>query len=1429
MNDARAGRLRGAWRRPVRQPGPAAPREAADRPFLADVAIHLAACGSPDAVYDVVRDSIPALFPDTIAVVGRVTEDGDRVEVRDVLGVSDSLLGRALDMFGSDPRGHRFRLAGPLRAVYTHAGLHRFAGGLVEMAAGQVPRPLLRSVEKLLSIREVWTLALGEAGHLFGYIQVLVTRPGVIFDRSVVEPFAHLCYLAFARLASEERLRESERSLAAMLNANLESAFLLDRNGLVVLANPRAAERLGIPLESLVGRCVFDLLPPDVGDARRERLERVFATGQPVRFEDTRADMAMEHHVYPVVDEHGRVASAAIFAIDITERKRAEHALRESEGRVRAKLDAILLPEGDIGSLELADLLDVPEIQALMDRFLALTGIGVAIVDLRGTILVGTGWQDICTRFHRVHPDTARHCHASDTRLSAGVEPGTFRTYRCENGMWDIATPIVAGGRHVGSVFFGQLLFDDEEPDHEAFRERARVYGFEEEAYLAALERVPHWSRERVDAIMSFYAKLADLISTLGFRNFRLARTVSERDALLTSLHESEEKYRTLFESIDDAVYVIDRQSGRIIDVNPAAQRMYGYTRDEFVGLKNTDMSAEPEETDQATAERQLEIPLRLHRRKDGTVFPLEFAAGTCELQGRPTIIGTARDISERHRAEQALRESENRYRSILEYGGIGLGYWTTDGRALFFNRRAAEHMGGAPEQFVGRSLAEIYGQEAAAEYSRRLARAAASDVAVEYEDRVLIATDERWFLSTYARVCDSAGEVAGVQIISHEITARKLVEQALRESEEKHRILLDESVDPFFSFARDGTYRYVNRAFAEGVQRKPQEIIGRNISDVFSREEAERRLVPLAGVFRTGEERVIEVRVPRDDGDRYFITTITPVKDDSGTVSSVVCSSKDITARKRTEEALRESEDMHRTLLDASPVGVLVMQDGLWVYANPEGLAIIGYPDVETLAGTPVIDTIHPDLRGIVRERLSRIADGVSNPPIEMTFLRYDGSSVQTESTSVAITYRGRPAGLLISRDLTIEKRAEQERLDLERRLLHSQKLESLGVLAGGIAHDFNNLLAAILGNLDVTLHDLPLGSPARDTLDEAMKASRRAMDLTRQMLAYSGKGRFVVRPLDLADMLRENAHMFRASVARTVTMNLSLEEVPRILADSGQMQQVVMNLITNASEAIGDSVGVISLATGVQDCDDVCLARTRLDVAPPAGRYVFLEVADTGCGMDAETQRRLFDPFFTTKFTGRGLGMSAVLGIVRGHGGAILVDSEPGLGTTVRVLFPVEQPADTATRQAPGATGSAAADSTRSRLSGTVLVVDDEPSIRDMCRRMLERLGCTVLVARDGEDALSVFREHIETIGCVILDLTMPRMDGQAAFRAIRKLRSDAAIVLTSGYGEESAQERFAGEGPAAFLQKPYSLDRLRETIEPLLTARPHPVDGA
>ena len=429
------------------------------------------------------------------------------------------------------------------------------------------------------------------------------------------------------------------------------------------------------------------------------------------------------------------------------------------------------------------------------------------------------------------------------------------------------------------------------------------------------------------------------------------------------------------------------------------------------------------------------------------------------------------------------------------------------------------------------------------------------------------------------------------------------------------------------------------------------------------------------------------------------------------------------------------------------------------------------------------------------------------------------DGSEIIMEThTWLMRDEYGRPTGMCgVTRDITQRRQLEREKREMEARIQQKQKFESLGVLAGGIAHDFNNLLMGILGNAELAIADIADPPAAIGHLREVEAAARRAADLCRQMLAYAGRGGFAKESVDLTQLVKEMEQPLDASISKHITLRCSLEaELPAIQADPAQVSQVVMNLVTNASEAIGDDGGVITIRTGTVICDREDLKHALIGADNPPGRYVYIEVSDTGCGMSQETLRRVFEPFFTTKAEGRGLGLPAVLGTVQSNCGAVQLHSEPGQGTTFRVLFPASEP------RAQARLLSEAHRSDALSETGTILVVDDEEAVRKFVQQRLERQGFHVITAADGLEGVNAFRDHANELVAVILDCTMPRMTGEETLREMRQIRQDIPVLLSSGYDEQETMEALKEKGAAGFIQKPYQGHELIQKLRGILESR-------
>ncbi|MFB3785490.1 MAG: PAS domain S-box protein [bacterium] len=505
----------------------------------------------------------------------------------------------------------------------------------------------------------------------------------------------------------------------------------------------------------------------------------------------------------------------------------------------------------------------------------------------------------------------------------------------------------------------------------------------------------------------------------------------------------------------------------------------------------------------------------------------------------------------------------------------------------------------------------------------------------------------------------------------------QRILENLLK-SEEKYRLLLERQTDLVCGFNPDGTLTFVNRAYCDYFKRKKDDLIGANFMTFIPDEDRRRLREHLSRFSPANPIQTIQHTTVLPDGQvRWQHWIDQAIFDRDGMLIEFQSVGRDITERKQAEEALQESETKYRTLFESSNDAIFLIQDGRFVDCNSRAEELFNQPRKAILGQTPAAFSPPVQQDGASSHELSHqyLQNALNNIPqfFEWRHVRPDNTSFDVEVNLKRIQFHGQDFIQAIVRDITERKRNEEVRNRLQSQLLHAQKFESLGVLAGGIAHDFNNLLTTILGNAGMIMRSLPADSPVRKYAKDIETASLRASELTSQLLAYAGKGRFVLKPLHMSSLIQDMVHLIEISVTRHVTLQYNLASLlPAIRADAGLIRQVVVSLVTNASEATGEKGGRIRIRTGVFHSTNENRSKIFLGEDLTDGEYVFLEVADTGCGMDAETQAKIFDPFFSTKFTGRGLGLAAVLGIVRGHGGSIQVQSQPGEGSRFTILFP-------------------------------------------------------------------------------------------------------------------------------------------------------------
>ncbi|MHB8763265.1 MAG: PAS domain-containing hybrid sensor histidine kinase/response regulator [Deferrisomatales bacterium] len=769
------------------------------------------------------------------------------------------------------------------------------------------------------------------------------------------------------------------------------------------------------------------------------------------------------------------------------------------------------------------------------------------------------------------------------------------------------------------------------------------------------------------------------------------------------------------------------------------------------------------------------------------------------ELEGG--VVELRREAAARAGAEAALRESEEKFRAAFLASPDAINLNRMDGVYADINEGFTALTGYTRDDVIGVSSLDLQIWAVPADRERLVAglRAAGGVRNLQSVFRCKDGSLKTALMS--ARVVSIRGE-PHILSVTRDISERVRAEEAVRASEERLSILVEQAVDGILVGSPEGIITGANSRLLAMAGRGRDELVGQHIRVLFSAECLDER--PLRfDLLRRGDTVITERDLRRPDGSDLPIEMHSKRMDD-GTYQSIV---RDVSARRAAQQALRESEARFRTVVENAEAVIFVVDaEGRFQLSEGRALARLGLAPGQGI-GTSAFHRYraYPEVLGSLRQALG-------GEPVHTT-VQAEGMVFDARLSPLRDP-RGRVTGVLgVATDVTGRVRAEEARLELERQLLHAQKLESLGVMAGGIAHDFNNLLMAVLGNLELSEARLPPGSPAAYPLGQAIRAALRAADLTRQLLAYTGKEQLTVQALDVSGLVEESAHLLRAALARNVTLDLRLApDLPPVLGDPSQLQQVAMNLITNASEAVGEGAGEVTLATEVRELDAAALSRSRVDEPPPPGRFVCLRVADTGCGMDDATQRQLFDPFFTTKFTGRGLGLAAVLGIVKGHRGAILVDSEVGRGTSIAVLLPAAPGGDPPGPRDRSVAGELAG---AGRLAGTVLVVDDEPMVRESTAATLGELGLAVLCAADGEEAAALYRRRAAEIDAVLLDLTMPRMDGVACLEALRAVRPDVAVLLVTGFSADDAARRLAGRGIAGVLPKPCSRARLAEAL--------------
>ncbi len=900
-----------------------------------------------------------------------------------------------------------------------------------------------------------------------------------------------------------------------------------------------------------------------------------------------------------------------------------------------------------------------------------------------------------------------------------------------------------------------------------------------------------------------------------------IVRDISEQRRVEQGIRETEERLRALINAMPDFVCFKDG-AGRWLEMNNSGLEVFHLQGLPYHGKGEAELAElQPrfretffscQQSDEAAwqkgsiirVEELLPDPSGEPRRFDVFKIPLFEADGS-----RKGLVALGRDISKEQATAAALRKQEEHYRALFFTMAQGVVYQDAEGRVVSANSAAEKILGLSLDQMMGRTSMDprwgcihedgtpFPGDTHPAMVALRTGQPVEGVVMGVFHPQE---GRHRWIVVS-AIPEFSAGEERPWRVFATltDISELKSAQDDLKRTAQRLHGVLNNSQAVIFQLDPEGRFMLSEGRGLALLGLQPGQVIGLSALEMYR--ESPSTLAALKKAL-AGEacRAYLEVR------GLVFDTSLSPVLGEGGLVESVIGVSTDVTDRERARRSLQESEQKFRDLLDNLGEGFGAVDPiGTFTFVNPAAERIFGVGEGQLL-GRNLQEFLDPEDLRRIKEHTKRGAIGQKDT-YELSIWRPNRERRQVLlNITPILDAKGNHLGANgLIQDVTERRLAEDS-------LRQAQKLESLGVLAGGIAHDFNNLLTAMLGNLNLAQARLPEDSEAIPLLENVEKTVLRAADLSKQMLAYSGKGRFVVEHHDLNALVQEMTHLMRVSISKKTSLSLRLHpEVLPIEADATQIHQVVMNLVTNASDAIGEAKGAILVTTRIQKVEAGAIPAANPGQTLAPGPYAVLEVHDSGCGMSPEVVERIFDPFFSTKAAGRGLGLSAMLGILRGHKAGIQITTHIGQGSTFCIYLPIA----VEKLESPSPSEVVAGQ----RFTGEALVVDDEPMVLEFAAKALTALGFKTTEARDGMEAVEIFTQSPGRFDLVLLDLTMPRMDGREALRALRLLRPDLPVILSSGYSDQEFNQNLAAEPGLAFLQKPYLLAKLRQTVQTLL----------
>lgn len=937
---------------------------------------------------------------------------------------------------------------------------------------------------------------------------------------------------------------------------------------------------------------------------------------------------------------------------------------------------------GSVDNLELSDILDIEKVHNLMNAFHELTDIGVALLDVQGKILVAIGWRDICTKFHRVHPETLKNCHESDIKLSSGVALGTYKIYKCKNNMIDVVTPIVVEGKHLGNLYQGQFVSDENPKDNEIFRKQAKKYGFNEEDYLRAYSLVPHWNDEKIKLVMSFYMKLAGMISELSYNNIKLTKTLSEKKKTEVLLQQTRQNYETFFNTIDEFLFVLD-ENGNIIHTNSTVLERLGYLAEEVKGLSVLMMhpAHRREEAGQLVGEmlagRTKVCPIPIIT-KDGKEIPVETRISCGVWDGKPAIFGVTKDISK-------LKSSEEKFAKIFHLNPCACGLSDLQtGQYTEVNEQFYTLFGFNKNEVIGKSASEL------------------GILSVEARSSIL-------------QRADYSGKVTNVE-----------ANLKTKNGEVKHVLLSADNIS---------------------VQNKI-----------------------------------------------YRFTVV-----------------NDITERKRTEEELHKSAELYRVLFDMSSEALMTLEPPEWKFtsANPVTVKMFTAGDENNFisrAPWEFSPEYQQDGSLSMQKAKEMIEDAMLNGQrlFEWTHKRLSGEDFFATVLLTRMEIKGQQFLQASVRDVSEHKKIIKEKAEMQAQIIHSSKLASIGTLAAGVAHEVNNPLTIVMGNIDIQKEKCKKRCEGFciDQMEKATIACQRIANIVNGLRNFARADTEIIELIDIHKAIQDTQSLVSNMFSKeNVEIELDLRAItPEIMINMGKLQQVIMNMLTNARDAIKEvhNSGIVKISTS--DTENM----------------INIVISDNGIGINENQKAQVFDPFFTTKGPnkGTGLGLSISHSIITNFGGSISLESERNIGSAFTITLPRDF-----NKSYKKSEENPFIETDKFKFKGSrVLIVDDEEEIRNILVIYLSELGCKIHEARNGKEALAELKN--EKYDYVFLDLKMPDMNGDAVLlesEKIPNIGNTKFIVVTGGIITEYSKEMrtVIRCKAAAYIKKPFSLATIIDAL--------------